>query len=134
MKKSKLATILAAITLTAGVAVAASGSADAAPGDKHFILITTKAAPRWKGDAQVFDANGNQVDNFKQPLKSGGRKKWEFTDPGNGRISFKLGDGNDSTLVGDRILATDRDHCFVIGAAGNARYTGDSLTGGCTPD
>jgi hypothetical protein len=133
MKKSKLATILGALTLTAGIAVAGSGSADAALGDRHFILITSKGAPLWKGDAQVYDGQKTLVANFKQTLRSGGRVKWEFTDPGpGGKINYKIGD-DANQLVGE--LDTDRDHCFLETAGGGSpKYTGDSLKGGCTPD
>ena len=31
-------------------------------------------------------------------------------------------------------LPLDRDYCFLVDAWGDARYTGDSVTGGCTPD
>jgi hypothetical protein len=133
MKKSKLATVLAALTLTAGIAVVGSGSADAALGDKHFILISTHGSPTWNAHGKVTDSAGNEVQKFDQDKSNGGKVKWDVTEIDGGKISVDIngGTGDDFHM---KDLPTDRDHCFLINSAGTERYTGDSLTGGCTPD
>jgi hypothetical protein len=133
MKKSKLATILAALTLTTGIAVAGSGSADAALGDQHFILVSTHGSPTWNAHARVTDSAGNEAQKFDRDKTNGGKVRWNFTEIEGGKISIDIngGTGPDFHM---KDLPTDRDHCFLISADGSERYTGDNLTGGCTPD
>ena len=127
MKKPKVAAILAALTLSAGIAVAGAGSADAALGDKHFILITRHHGKAFNADAQVYDRAGKQVEHFEQPDPGDQRVQWDFTDPDGGHINVRI-DDNDTVTTKD--LPTDRDHCFLV-SDGKPRYTGDSVTGGC---
>jgi hypothetical protein len=131
---------LAGATLLGGATLVApqfQDKASAASGDRHFILIATHGAPLWKAAMEQSDGNGNLVLIKDEGVKSGGRVLWEFTESiGIGTVDVVI-EGNtisgaDKEHVTD--LPADRDHCFLVEALGEARYTGDSLTGGCTSD
>jgi hypothetical protein len=134
MKKSRVAAILTALSLSVGIAVVGSNTANAAKGDGHFILISTHGAPLWSASATVYAGNGDVVQNREVEIKSGGRELWEFTDDGDdedGSIDVKIYGTNDLSVSG---LPLNRDHCFLVNAVGVSRYTGDSVTGGCNSD
>jgi len=110
--------------------------ASAATGDRHFIHIATHGAPLWGASAWLYDGKGKEVYKWNERTKSGGRVFWEFTDGGDGGSLGVVIDGGNFTkeLLRTSGLPLDRDHCFLVGAVGDVKYTGDSITGGCTSD
>ncbi|MEU3343255.1 hypothetical protein [Streptomyces sp. NPDC006668] len=130
MKKSKIAAIFAALSLSLGIAAVSTDNANAAQGDQHFILVSTHGAPRWHAAAQHFDQDGTQIGDWRQHETSGGRVKWDFTSTsnGNGYVDVTVEGVSELDLTH---LRDDRDHCFLVTAGGEPRYTGDSQTGGC---
>jgi hypothetical protein len=137
MKKSRVAAIFAALSLSAGIAIVGSGSADAAKGDEHFIKIATHGAPLWKAKATQFDGSGKEVkywDVGQAIMKSGGERTWDFTDGGDGGwINIEVEGFDDPEALSKR-LPLNKDSCFLVGASGLSKYTGDNETGGCTRD
>jgi hypothetical protein len=136
MKKSRAATIFAALSLSAGISIVGSGAADAAKGERHFIKISTHNAPLWSAKATLYDGQGNEVYHWNQPTKSGGGLEWYFTDGGDGGNIKITVNGQHYPLPtkARNSLGLDRDHCFLVESLGKTSYTGDSLTGGCTAD
>ncbi len=144
-KRIRLAAIVAALS-TGGTVIAmlpsanadqkapppAAKSADPDAGHRHFIHIATHGAPLWTAEAWLMDGQGHSVYRWREANKSGDYALWYFTNGGDGgkvRVTIKS-DGGDLTDV----YPLDRDHCFLVDALGDSRYTGDNVTGGCTPD
>ncbi|MEU3343152.1 hypothetical protein [Streptomyces sp. NPDC006668] len=133
MAQTRTAAILAALSLSLGITAVDAGSANAAAGDRHFVLISTHSAPFWRAKAQLYDGQGNLVYSWVQNTTSGGRALWYFTDGGDGgSISVQVeGSTRDWNMTNEPL---DRDYCFSVSAGGEARYTGDSISGGCNSD
>ena len=132
-RRHRLAFLAAGLVLLVGAAtgglVVTGTSPAAAAGNRHFVLIATHGAPLWDAKAWLYDGHGNLVYKWSTGGKSGGRALWYFTNGGDGgHIYVKMG------TVGWSNLLLDRDHCFLVQEFGHTRYTGDSVTGGCTPD
>ncbi|MET9915231.1 hypothetical protein ABZZ74_52950 [Streptomyces sp. NPDC006476] len=132
MAQTRTAAILAALSLSLGITAVDAGSANAAAGDRHFVLISTHAAPLWRANAQLYAGRGNLVYSWVQNTRSGGRALWYFTDGGDGgSISVEVEGTNKVSLTK---VPLDRDYCFSVSAGGDPNYTGDSITGGCNSD
>jgi len=85
----------------------------------------------------LYDQNGNQVYTWhEQPSGMNAKQTWWYTG-GNGYVQGTINEFNgagDTIVHPFRYNAGDADgHCWLITGTG-VRYTGDSNTGGCTPD
>jgi hypothetical protein len=131
-----------AVLLTAGVvsgAIAGVGPASAAdgPNEHHqWVQIVAKNNGGWSADMTLYDQNGNQVYTWKKdPSGMNTKETWWYTG-GNGYVQGTINeyDGEGGTIPHPfRYSPADADgHCWLI--TDTVRYTGDSNTGGCTPD
>ena len=146
-KKIRLAAIAAALS-TGGIVIALLPSANAdqsdqwAPqptaktanadaGNRHFIHIATHGAPSWDARAWLYDGKGTEVYSWKELNKFGNYVQWEFTDGNDGgSITVEI----DAVRKLTETFDLDRDQCFLVDAGGFPKYTGDSVTGGCTSE
>ena len=80
------------------------------------------------------DGQGHSVYRWREANKSGDYALWYFTNGGDGgKIKVRIV----GTPWKDEVFETydlDRDQCFLVDPEGGVRYTGDNVTGGCTPD
>ncbi|HEY6795427.1 MAG TPA: hypothetical protein VI248_12190 [Kineosporiaceae bacterium] len=86
----------------------------------------------------LYDNANKKVYSWDAGPKSGGKETWWYT-PGEGaRIQLEItgntgipgGSNVERTYTGNDLTV---DHCFLVQAAGHVKDTGDSATGGCTP-
>ena len=146
-QRIRLAALVAALS-TGGIVIAllpsanadqkapqpAAKSADPDAGHKHFINIATHGAPRWKAEASLYDGNKTEVYHWQEGPKSGDYALWYFTNGGDGgKIKVVVHELGLGIKHQDKTFDLDRDQCFLVDAVG-VRYTGDNVTGGCTPD
>lgn len=135
MRMLKRFTSLVGIVISAGLLLGLSAVPAGAATQRHFVLISTKGAPIWWADAQLYGESGNRLYSWQVSSKSGGRELWFFNWGGeNGWIDVKVQGlvqvaRRETTTKGH--LRLDRDYCFRVTADGHPRYTGDSVTGGC---
>lgn len=132
------ASLLAAQVLSAGTANAYDGP----DGHHQFVQISADGAAAWGAEMDLSASGQGLIHNWRYGMDSyavGGKQTWWFT-------------ANQGDIVEVWVYAQDGErqnkedqvfsfgpgqpdgHCFHISAIGKLTYTGDSDTGGCTPD
>ena len=148
------AAVLAAGGLAAGASVVSSASAaesgtvqqtfDGPDGHHQFVQISTRELPFWGASMVLYDWQGNQVYTWEYGLdgtESGGKKTWWFTAGRGSRIEVLVGASDGIGFTKNEVRKTfwfepgsPDGYCFHVNPMGSVSYTGDSNTGGCTPD
>jgi hypothetical protein len=134
----------AAVLLTAGVAsgaIAGMGQASAADGPNghhQWVQIVAKDNGGWSADMTLYDQNGKAVYTWHEnPSGMNTKQTWWYTS-GNGYVEGTINEGDGEGGITPHSFRFRYDHadadgnCWLI--TDSVRYTGDSKTGGCTPD
>jgi hypothetical protein len=145
------AALAASLLAVQALSAATAGAFEGPRGHHQFVQISTKGAPLWGARMKLLDNSGHAVyhwdhgygDGDEFLSASGGKQTWWFT-AGEGssvEVDVSAADGGDVMGENNKEARVFRfgpgkpdGHCFHISPNGKLKYTGDSDTGGCTPD
>jgi hypothetical protein len=136
----------AAVALMVGQQMTAGSAAafDGPSGHHQFVQISTREAPNWGAEMDLYDWQGNLVHSWeygRDGWKMGGSQTWWFTAGKGSRIEAYVTAADGIGLTTNEVRKTfwiepgsPDGYCFHVSPLGSVKYTGDSNTGGCTPD
>jgi hypothetical protein len=146
-KRGTIGGLAAAAAALAALQLGTSGSAqafDGPNGHHQFVQISTRGLPNWIAAMDLLDENGRLVYHWAHGENGwalGGKETWWFT-AGTGAKAYVYVAAADGIGLTKNELTKDFTYgpgapdgqCFHINPGGSVSYTGDSATGGCTPD
>jgi hypothetical protein len=131
--------LLAAQVLSAGTANAYDGP----NGHHQWVQISTDGAPTWAAEMELYAAGQGYIYKWSHGKGSipttGGGQTWWFTANQSDFVEVWVDadegiKDNKLDMIFNFGPGEADGHCFHINAVGKLKYTGDSNTGGCTPD
>lgn len=135
------ASLLAVQSLSVGTAEAFDG-----PDWHHqFVQISTRDSPTWSAKMDLYDWQGNLVHTWRHGYRKGevgaigGKQTWWFTAGKGSRVEVHVVGLSLYTPGEERKTfwfepGSPDGYCFHVTPLGDVNFTGDSNTGGCTPD
>jgi hypothetical protein len=129
--------VAVAAALTAGSALNGASAFEGPRGHRQWVQIVTKGAPTWSAEMWLYGSDGKEYYHWKVTDKIGGKETWWYSRNGGSLIVRVSAKDEHLSWKHKKVYIKPKDpdgHCFMVYVVGELYYTGDSKSGGCTPE